>query len=195
MSTRNRTAELLEESLGREESSDNSNYISGQLDRLEENISSLRYLHKQRLASVGSANLLSLQTKLDALDSHSRSIISSCLHILNKQRLGPGPLGKRLEILTLTLSRVLSSASQDYKKRTERELRIALPEASPSQIRNLVEDYEPGMAFRNTLSGNRRVLRDVLRRKDEMQKLEESVEDLAELFTQIHELLKVISSS
>ena len=67
-----------------------------------------------------------------------------------------------------------------------------MPDATDNEIHMALDDYSPGQVFTNSLLGSQqRILDQVRSRQREMRNLEHLIEDLAQLFTQIQELLVV----
>jgi t-SNARE complex subunit (syntaxin) len=98
-------------------------------------------------------------------------------------------LAKRLQRIVANLSQIQKEAKGKQQARLEREYRIARPDLNDLQIQQLVESGVPGQAFQ--VSNQQRVLTQVRERHEEMLQIEKSVEELAQLFTELQTMLMV----
>ena len=82
-----------------------------------------------------------------------------------------------------------------YQDRIAREIRIARPDASPEEIKQAVQSGNSAVFAQEMLSSRigeqRRVLQEVQGRHEELLKIEQSVEQLANLFQDMQVLLEV----
>ena len=90
-----------------------------------------------------------------------------------------------------------SNSRKEYRKRVERELKIAKPDATPQEIERALDSRSGGVFAQQMLSGasNQRILAQVKGRHEEILKLEESINDLVNLFQEMQLLIDVFFSN
>jgi len=85
---------------------------------------------------------------------------------------------------------------QRYKQRLERQYRIVKPDATPEEVRAVVEDDDGGQIFSQALLGANRygeskaVYREVQERHKDIQKIERTLAELAQLFNDMSILVE-----
>lgn len=157
-------------------------------NRITKSLDLLQAETKDLMDSVRSSlKTLSSQTKqLGGSEAQSRKAQQSSLAI-------------KLQNAAQRYAQVQKTAKSAYKRRMEREIRIARPDASEADIERAVDDPRSGSAFAqemlsSRIGAQRRVLQEVQGRHEEMRKMEASIEELATLFMDLQALLEVAKS-
>ncbi len=88
---------------------------------------------------------------------------------------------------------VQTKYKKEYRKRVERELKIARPDASPQDIERALDARSGGVFAQQMLSSasQQRILTEVKGRHEEILKLESSINELVDLFQEMQLLIDV----
>ncbi|KAI0006069.1 t-SNARE [Russula compacta] len=85
---------------------------------------------------------------------------------------------------------------QKYKQRMERQFRIVKPDASPEEVRAVVEDNQGGQIFSQALMNSNRygesraAYREVQERHEDLKRIERTIAELAQLFNDMSILVE-----
>lgn len=94
-----------------------------------------------------------------------------------------------------TYQKIQTNYRKEYRKRVERELKIARPDASPQEIERALDASSGGVFAQQMLSSasQQRILAEVKGRHEEILKLESSINELVDLFQEMQLLIDVNS--
>lgn len=180
------------------------------IDRIESNISSVSRYHEKALIGVSQEETNRITKQLDQVQDETNDLMNNVRVTLKKlsdetKRLGgseaqsrraqQSSVAMKLQNSAQRYAQAQKYAKEQYKKRMEREIRIARPDASQSDIDRAVNDSRSGTAFaqemlNSRIGAQRRVLQEVQGRHEELRKVEASIEELATLFMDLQVLLE-----
>lgn len=94
-----------------------------------------------------------------------------------------------------TYQKIQSKYRKEYRKRMEREIRIARPNATPEEIERAMDSRTGPVFAQEILSSRvqdqRRVLQEVQGRHEELRRIETSIDELVNLFQEMQLLIDV----
>ncbi|KAJ3355528.1 Plasma membrane t-SNARE, secretory vesicle fusion [Kappamyces sp. JEL0680] len=180
------------------------------IDRIEGNITAISRFHERALVGVSQDETNRITRQLDDLQDETNGLMDRVRTTLKRlsdetKRLGGSEAQSRkaqqasaamkLQNAAQRYAQVQKYAKEQYKKRMEREIRIARPDASERDIERAVNDSRSGSAFaqemlNSRIGAQRRVLQEVQGRHEELRKMEASIEELATLFMDLQVLLE-----
>ncbi|KAJ3252277.1 Plasma membrane t-SNARE, secretory vesicle fusion [Boothiomyces macroporosus] len=179
------------------------------IDNIDDNINEIGRLHERALVGVSQDETNRLTRKIDDLTDQTNdemNNVRSTLQRLSQETKNKGGseqssrkaqesnVAMKLQNSVKKLGSIQKTAKEQYKKRIEREMRIARPDASDQEIQRAVEDSRGGSAFASQMLNprigkQRQILQEVQGRHQELEKLEASIEELATLFMDMQMLL------
>lgn len=108
-------------------------------------------------------------------------------------------LAKNLMKTAEMYQKIQSKYRKEYRKRMEREIRIARPDATPAEIERALDSRSGPVFAQEILSSRvveqRRVLQDVQGRHEELRRIETSIDELVTLFQEMQLLIEVSHSA
>ncbi|KAJ3325483.1 Plasma membrane t-SNARE, secretory vesicle fusion [Boothiomyces sp. JEL0866] len=179
------------------------------IDNIDDSINEIGRLHERALVGVSQDETNRLTRKIDDLTDQTNdemNNVRSTLQRLAQETKNKGGseqssrkaqesnVAMKLQNSVKKLGSIQKTAKEQYKKRIEREMRIARPDASDQEIQRAVEDSRGGSAFASQMLNprigkQRQILQEVQGRHQELEKLEASIEELATLFMDMQMLL------
>jgi syntaxin 1B/2/3 len=91
--------------------------------------------------------------------------------------------------------KIQSKYRKEYRKRMEREIRIARPDATPQDIERALDSRSGPIFAQEMLSSKvqdqRRVLKEVQGRHEELKRIETSIDELVNIFQEMQLLIEV----
>ena len=106
-------------------------------------------------------------------------------------------LAKNLMTAAETYQKIQSKYRKEYRKRMEREIRMAKPNASPEEIERAIDSRTGPIFAQEFLSSRiveqRRVLQEVQGRHEELRRIEASIDELVNLFQEMQLMIEVIA--
>ena len=190
----------------------------GEIQKLVEvvgkNIEAIERLHNRAIVGVGRDETARINRNLDALQKETNGMLSDARqrlqHLSNETKRVNGAEAKQRKAQQATVAKKLMKVAQYYQKvqesykrkyreRMEREIRIARPDASREQIERAMDSREGPIFAQEMLSSRigeqRRALEEVQGRHQELLRMEESIEQLAQLFQDMQLLIDVSQST
>jgi syntaxin 1B/2/3 len=182
------------------------------IERIQKQMERIRSLQSRILNSTTTDESDHYTTQLDQLTDETSAMLQSVRKTLKQMsaetsKLPPGAeqhsrkgqqgsLAKKLMSVAEEYQQLQTSFKQRYKQRMEREIRIAQPNATEADIQRAIENPQQGSAFASQLMSSRsaqqrKVLEDVQTRHQELQKIEQSINELFALFQEMQLLLDV----
>ncbi|OCH95020.1 t-SNARE, partial [Obba rivulosa] len=186
-------------------------YIQDGVDQFRNNVNRISELHARTLDSTDEAANRQTQALLEDLVNQTRELSNDLKRRI--QSLDSIPTGRpqdarirknQLALLRSKFVEVLQSYQQverdyraRYKQRVERQFRIVKPDATPEEVRAVVDDTSGGgdQIFAQALSVSdryregRAAYREVQERHDEIRKIEQTLEELAQMFNDMSVLI------
>lgn len=177
---------------------------------IDDNINCLAELHRQSLASA--ANETGTRAALEELMTHLRTEIYSVktqIQILssraskmkpsreqNMQQAQLGAVKARFKDSIQRYQEMEQGFRQKYRARAERQFRIVKPDATPQEVREVLDTQQSDTIFSQALVDSSRrfgeargALREVRDRQVQIRKIEESIAELSQLFVEVDILL------
>ncbi|KAF8252674.1 t-SNARE [Wilcoxina mikolae CBS 423.85] len=179
--------------------------IRGGIDTVNQNISRIESLHQQALKDIDESTSQQTQSQLEALVSETSALnntLVSRIKIL-KGKAGRDPSkGPQVGVLDRNFKDALRKyqlVEKNFADRTReqmaRQYRIVKPDATEEEVQQACEDSQGQQIFSQALlSGNRRgearsALREVQARHTEIQRIEKTIIELAQLFNEMEQLV------
>ncbi|KAI9092348.1 t-SNARE [Phlyctochytrium arcticum] len=183
--------------------------VQAGLERARQNIKEVETLHQRALVATSpdeqarytrqvdamqdeSSDLIQqLRTQIKRITSQTQSAPQSDVPIRQQQQQG---LAKRLMEVAQDYQKVQSKSKDRYRQRMEREIRIARPDATPQEVEQAL-DSQSGSVFSQQLlssriGAQRQALNEVQNRHVEIQRIEQSINELFNLFQEMQDLLE-----
>ena len=164
----------------------------------DQNIDSIESLHKRSLNEISEEQEAYTQEQIESLSDETSSLSQSLKdRIKSLQSRSTKDSTKKTQAENLkrqfmnSIQRyqtVQATFRQRYRERAERQYRIVRPEATDAEVRDAIEDAHGEQIFSQALmTSNRRgqaqtALSEVQNRHKEIQKIEQSMSELAQLF-------------
>ncbi|KAI1433884.1 t-SNARE [Xylaria sp. CBS 124048] len=179
--------------------------INRGIDQIDSNLEQLRMLQQRSLDDADSSSSSSTNRQLDRLSTetmaHYRSLTERVRHLKskpeNQQRFGQQV--RRVDTRLKDAIRAYQQVESGYRKKTEeqmaRQYRIVRPDATEEEVRAAVTDQTGGQVFQQAMmQSNRRgqaqaVLNAVQDRHAQLQKIEQQMIELAQLFQDMDTLV------
>ncbi|VBB78062.1 Plasma membrane t-SNARE, putative [Yarrowia lipolytica] len=172
--------------------------IKKSLLQYDENIDTIETLHKRSLNEISEEQGSYTQDQIQSLSNESMSLSQSLKdRIKNLQKYSSGDSTKKTQAENLkrqfmsSIQRyqtVEATYRQKYREQAERQYRIVQPEATDAQVKAAIDDAQGEQIFSQALmTSNRRgeaqtALSEVQNRHREIQKIEQTMAELAQLF-------------
>ncbi|RWA10929.1 hypothetical protein EKO27_g4175 [Xylaria grammica] len=179
--------------------------INRGIDTIDRNLEQLRMLQQRSLDDADSSASSSTNRQLDRLSSETMAQYRSLTERVRQLKSKPeyqqrfGQQVRRVDTRLKDAIRAYQQVESSYRKRTEeqmaRQYRIVRPDATEEEVRAAVEDQTGGQVFQQALmQSNRRgqaqaVLNAVQDRHAQLQKIEQQMMELAQLFQDMDTLV------
>ncbi|KAH6579371.1 hypothetical protein BASA61_010297 [Batrachochytrium salamandrivorans] len=184
--------------------------IQASIDAINRTVVSIERLHSRALVGVSQDESSRINRELDAAQTEASDLIADARQRLQrisnetKNLRGGGDSRSRQAQQSVLAQKLMDAAQryqniqvtykQKYRQRMEREIRIARPDASPQQVEQALDSRSGPVFSQEMLSSRvgeqRRALQEVQGRHAELRKMEESIEELAQLFQDMQVLLE-----
>lgn len=193
--------------------------IQDAIRQIDQNINRISELHSRSLNNVGEASQLEAESQLTALAQETSSLtnaVKNRIKALEAEAVripasGPAPEGidrnvrltqigaakNRFKETILRYQEVEKAYRTKYRQRTERQLRIVKPDATQEEIQGALDGSSGGQqifaqALRNSnRQGEARgALREVQERHNDIQRIEQTITELAALFQEMSILVE-----
>jgi len=179
--------------------------IQDSLRRFNDNVAQIGDLHSRSLNNVDDAAAQRNAAQLEELVGDTRALSATLKNRVKglEAQKGSGRDGQiRLQQTALVKSKFVEaiqnyqSIEQQYrtksKQRIERQFRIVKPDATPEEVKAVVNDEQGGQIFTQALLNSRytdarAAYRDVQERQQDIKLIERKIAELAELFAQMAE--------
>ncbi|KAJ1957820.1 hypothetical protein EC988_000637 [Linderina pennispora] len=187
--------------------------ITGQMAEVDRRISDIAQLHEQALNATSEQRHAQVSRDRDQLVADTNAVITDIkrsLQTVDRVLQQSDPSVSKSQKVARTsrqqgLARKFSEQLQRYrqmehqysqrnKERLERQYRIARPDATDAEIADAIESDQAGQVFAQSIMQTsrvgeaRRVLRDVEERQADIQKIERTIEELAQMFLEVAEM-------
>ncbi|KAL7271588.1 hypothetical protein RUND412_005647 [Rhizina undulata] len=175
------------------------------IEAVKANISRIESLHQRSLTDIDESTSSQTQRQLDALVADTSSLNSNLALRIRKlkgkaaQDPSKGPQIGNLDRQFKEVLRQYQGVEANFQKRAReqmaRQYRIVRPDATEEEVREACEDTQGQQVFSQALlTGNRRgearsALREVQARHTEIQRIEKTIIELAQLFEQMEQLV------
>jgi syntaxin 1B/2/3 len=179
--------------------------IKRQLVQFSDNIDRIEGLHKRSLAEVAGENEEWTQQQIDKVGQETRALGDSLrdrIKKLEKQSLRDNTKRPQVENIKKSFMEkiqhyqaVENAFRQRYREVAERQYRIVRPDATDAEVKEAIEDSHGEQIFSQAfMSSNRRgeartALTEVQNRHREIQKIEKTMGELAQLFRDMEVLV------
>ncbi|KAJ1933766.1 hypothetical protein FBU59_005922, partial [Linderina macrospora] len=187
--------------------------ITGQMTEVDQRISDIAQLHEQALNATSEQRHKQVSMDRDRLVADTNAVITDIKRSLQTvdrllQQSDPS-VSKSQKVARASrqqgLAKKFSEQIQGYrqmehqysqrnKERLERQYRIARPDATDEEIASAIENDQVGQVFAQTVMQSsrvgeaRRVMRDVEERQADIQKIEKTINELAQMFLEVAEM-------
>ncbi|WFD43391.1 hypothetical protein MPSI1_002052 [Malassezia psittaci] len=187
--------------------------------QIEQNINRISELHSRSLNNVGEASQMEAESQLTGLAQQTSSLtngVKNRIKALEAEALsipasGPAPEGidrnvrltqigaakNRFKETILRYQEVEKAYRTKYRQRTERQLRIVKPDATQDEIQGALDGSMGGQQiFAQALQNSNRqgeargALREVQERHNDIQRIEQTIVELAALFQEMSILVE-----
>ncbi|KXJ91280.1 t-SNARE [Microdochium bolleyi] len=176
------------------------------IDTIDQNLNQLKMLQQRSLDEADSSGASNTSRQLNGLSADTMAQYRTLTDQVRKIKSSPDAQQPKFRAQVGNVDRRLKSAIQayqqvesQYRKRTQdqmaRQYRIVRPDASEDEVRAAVEDQTGGQVFQQALmQSNRRgqaqaVLSAVQDRHAQLQKIEQQLMELAQLFQDLDTLV------
>ncbi|TPX32064.1 hypothetical protein SmJEL517_g04784 [Synchytrium microbalum] len=178
------------------------------IDRIKSNISAIDQLHSRSLVALSNDDTTKNNRMVDALQEETNRLLQQARGNVkamaaatkrmkgsegNVRRAQQSQLAKKLMNAVQEYQGVQESFKKKWKQRMEREYRIARPTATAAEVENAIETADGPIFSQQILTTRigeqRRALEEVQNRHVELQKIEQSIEQLFNLFQDMQLLL------
>ncbi|VDB82808.1 unnamed protein product [Peniophora sp. CBMAI 1063] len=176
--------------------------IQDQLRALDQHVARISDLHARTLNTADEAAGRQNEALLDESVAEARGLtqrIKTAIWEIEKQPTPPGQnamirknqtklLREKFVEALQNYQRVEQDYRQRYKQRVERQFKIVKPDATPEEVRAVVENDGGGQVFQQALMNttrydqSRMAYREVQERHEEIQKIERTLAELAQIF-------------
>jgi len=187
-------------------------YIQDGIEQFRNNVNRISELHARTLDSTDEAANRQSQALLEDLVNQTRELSNNLKQRIQSLDAAPTsrPQDARIRknqsaLLRSKFLEVLQNYQQverdyrtRYKQRVERQFRIVKPDATPEEINAVVNDTQGGgdQIFAQALTASTRygesraAYREVQERHDEIRRIEQTLEELAQMFNDISVLIE-----
>ncbi|PWW72062.1 t-SNARE, partial [Tuber magnatum] len=175
------------------------------IDQVKANITRIESLHQRSLTDIDESTSSQTQHQLDSLVAETSALNSALANrirgLKGKAATDPSkaPQVNNLDRSFKDVLRKYQSVEATFQKRAReqmaRQYRIVRPDATEQEVEEACSDGQGQQIFSQALlSGNRRgearsALREVQARHNEIQRIEKTIIELADLFTQMEQLV------
>ncbi|KAI0709432.1 t-SNARE [Earliella scabrosa] len=183
--------------------------IQDQIQQYNENVGQIQKLHARLVDTTDDAAVERYNQQLQDYVDKNRSLsekLRGRIKALQRQG-GKGQIGmirkQQTELVKTKFmdaiqnyQRVESESRQKYKNRVERQYRIVRPDATPEEVKAVVDDDQGGQVFSQALMNSNRygdarsAYRDVQERHRDIKNIEKTLTELAQLFNDMSILVE-----
>lgn len=189
---------------------DNSNFfneiesLQNDIGIFNDNVSRISDLHSRSLNNIDDAAAQRNAAQLDELVQETSALSTTLKRRIKALEAQPGPASRRNQIAFVkskfveaiqNYQNVEQSYRQRYKQRMERQFKIVKPDATPEEIRAVVNDEQGGQIFSQALMNSRytesrAAYREVQERHEDIKRIERTLVELAQLFNDMSVLVE-----
>ncbi|KAJ3015218.1 Plasma membrane t-SNARE, secretory vesicle fusion [Thoreauomyces humboldtii] len=179
------------------------------IDRVRQNVKAIEQLHQRALVGTSQDEQAHYTRQVDELQDETSDLIQSLRNTVKRlaaetKTASPSDAGirqqqqaglaKRLMEVAQAYQTAQTASKQKYRARMEREIRIARPDARPDEIERAL-DSNTGSVFSQQLlssrvGSQRAALAEVQTRHVEITRIEESINELFNLFQEMQAMLE-----
>lgn len=175
------------------------------IDTVKSNITRMESLHQRSLTDIDESSSQQTQRQLEALAAETSALnnnLASRIKSLKAKHLRDPTKGPQVNNLDRNFKDTLrqyqmteKTFADQTRAQMERQFRIVKPDATEEEVRAACEDNQGQQIFSNALlQGNRRgearsALREVQSRHNELQRIEKTIIELAQLFNDMEQLV------
>ncbi|RPD66310.1 t-SNARE, partial [Lentinus tigrinus ALCF2SS1-6] len=183
--------------------------IQDSIQQYNDNVSQIQKLHARLVDTTDDAAVERYNQQLQDLVDKNRSLsdkLRNRIKALQRQG-GSGQIGmirkQQTELVKTKFmdaiqnyQRVESESRQKYKNRVERQYKIVRPDATPEEVKAVVDDDQGGQVFSQALMTSNRygearsAYRDVQERHRDIKNIEKTLTELAQLFNDMSILVE-----
>ncbi|KAG8878125.1 Plasma membrane t-SNARE, secretory vesicle fusion [Tulasnella sp. 331] len=170
--------------------------IQGEIGAMSGNVAQISELHARSLSNTDEIATKRIESQLEGVVDETRTMMGNLkLRIQNLERKpGPGREGQvglvksKFKEAIQNYQDVERQSRQKYKARMERQFKIVNPNATPEEIKAVVDDEQGGQVFAQALMNSNRygesqsAYQEVQERHKDIQKIERTITELAQLF-------------
>ncbi|KAI8899828.1 t-SNARE [Globomyces pollinis-pini] len=181
------------------------------IHQIDDNITIISKLHEKVLVEISSTEAARYSDEVNQMSEETKDLMNQVRSSLNyivqetcrnggdqfeSRKAQQNNVIMKLQDCANRFGKMQQNAKSQYKRRVERELKIARPDASDADIQRAVEDHSGGSVFAQQMLNSRinaqtKTLYDVQSRHLEMHKLEKSIEELATLYQEMQTMLNM----
>ncbi|KAJ3325427.1 origin recognition complex subunit 4 [Boothiomyces sp. JEL0866] len=174
-------------------------------DLVGRKLRTLETLQNRSITMVGERETSKITKDISLLSDEISDMISEARTNLNKlsseTKATNGPekqarktkesnLAKDLIGIANEFSLIQNAFKEKCRQRMEREIKIARPNATPAEVEQIMNDPQGSVFQKETLGRTRHVLAQLQNRQKELEQLEASIEELAQIFYDMQVLLQ-----
>lgn len=176
------------------------------IDQVEDNLNQLRMLQDRSLADADTSGSSQTKRQLDSLGTQTMSMYRSLVERVRIIKSNPdsksaknsgqvGRVDRRLKQVIQQYQQIESSFRKKNQEQMARQYRIVRPDADENEVRQAVEDPSGGQVFSQALMQSSRqgqaraALNAVQDRHAEIQRIEQQMVELAQLFQDMDTLV------
>ncbi|PPQ64099.1 hypothetical protein CVT24_008916 [Panaeolus cyanescens] len=191
-------------------SGDNTNFfneiesLQNDIGIFNDNVTRIGDLHSRSLNNMDDAAAQRNAAQLDDLVEETSALSTTLKRRIKSLEAQPGPASRRNQIAFVkskfveaiqNYQNVEQSYRQRYKQRMERQFKIVKPDATPEEIRAVVNDEQGGQIFSQALMNSRytesrAAYREVQERHEDIKRIERTLTELAQLFNDMSVLVE-----
>ncbi|KAJ3313458.1 origin recognition complex subunit 4 [Boothiomyces sp. JEL0838] len=185
--------------------SDKIDDIQDMLGQVGRKLRTLESMQAKSITMVGERETSKITKDISLLSDEISDIISDVRSNLNKlssetksingpekqsRKIKESNLAKDLIGVANEFSSIQNAFKEKCRQRMEREIKIARPNASPAEVEQIMNDPQGSVFQKETLGRTRHVLTQLQNRHKELEQLEASIEELAQIFYDMQVLLQ-----
>ncbi|KAJ3272395.1 Plasma membrane t-SNARE, secretory vesicle fusion [Terramyces sp. JEL0728] len=182
----------------------NATSYSDKVDEIQEmfglvsrKLRSLESLQSRSITVVGERETTKITKDISMLSDEISDLISDIKTYLSKlsnetksiqgpekqsRKFKESNLAKELISIANEFSSIQNAFKEKCRQRMEREIKIARPNATPAEVEQIMNDPQGSVFQKETLGRTRHVLNQLQNRHKELEQLEASIEELAQIF-------------
>ncbi|KAJ1737518.1 hypothetical protein LPJ72_000391 [Coemansia sp. Benny D160-2] len=187
--------------------------VKRNMQLIDDNVAQIARLHEQALSTTGDVSHRQIAADRDQLVAQTSGLITNVKHSLDvlaqtandpnipksqcaAQASRQQAEAKKFSELLQRYRQMEYQYSQRNRERLERQYRIARPDATDAEISEAIESNQAGQVFAqsvmqsNRLGAVRHVLRDAEERQEDIEKIERTVGELADMFNEVSQMVR-----